>query len=78
MEKFSIEVEHASDKLSFEVFDYVHGDTNKCQFEIFQDNKFVASFQPDLHGFLHICKNPGKIKEPVLYLLADKIERLNI
>ena len=26
------------------------------------------------HDFLHICQNPGHIKEEVLHLLADKIE----
>lgn len=78
MEKFSIEVEQDNEKLHFQIVDYVHDDTNKCQFEIFHESTFVASFQPDKHGFLHICKNPGGVKEQILHLLADKIERLNI
>ena len=78
MDKFNVEVEQDNEKLHFEIVDYVHDDTDRCQFEVFLENKFVASFQPDSYGFLHICKNPGEVNEPILHLLADKIERITM
>jgi predicted PilT family ATPase len=78
MDKFSIEVERDDKKINFQIVDYAHDDTDRCKFEVYLDEKLVASFQPDRHGFLHICKNTGSVEESLLHLLADKIESLHI
>lgn len=78
MDTFSIEVEQDDNKINFQIVDYAHDDTDRCKFEVYLDEKLVASFQPDRHGFLRICKNTGFVEEPILHLLADKIERLHI
>jgi hypothetical protein len=74
MEKHVIEIEKDHTKLSFEVKDYPQHDDDRCKFEVFKDSSFIASFEPDRHGLLHICKSSGKVEEEVLHLIADKIE----
>jgi hypothetical protein len=58
----------------FEIGEYLHPDGESCKVKVFQEGKFVASFQPDYHNFLHICQNPGNLDEGLLYQLADRIE----
>ncbi len=78
MEKFSIEILSNDGPLNFDVLDYAYGDDNRCKFEVFENHQFIASFEPDSHGMLHICKNTGKLENPVLHLIADKIESYNL
>ncbi|PTR01081.1 hypothetical protein C8P68_101312 [Mucilaginibacter yixingensis] len=77
MEKINITI--AADKVvySFEVADYPHHQHNHCKFEIFQDGKLVAGFDPDAQHILHICNNKGHLSEDVLHLLAHEIERFH-
>lgn len=58
----------------FEIGEYLNEDGQSCKVKVFQEGKLVASFQPDDHNYLHICKNPGNIDELLLHLLADQIE----
>ena len=74
MDKFEIQIAQENENIVFEVIDYAHDEENKCKFEVFRDRKFVASFEPDSRGFLHVCKNPGNIDENILDSLAEKIE----
>jgi hypothetical protein len=74
MSKHIIEIEKDDLKLSFEVKDYAQHDEERCKFEVFKDNRFIASFEPDNHGLLNICKSSGTVDEEVLHLIADKIE----
>ena len=79
MSAFGIEIIKDSNKLTFEVVDYAHNeDDNRCKFEILQNGKLIASFEPDSRGYLHICKNTGEVDEETLHLIADKIEALNV
>ncbi|WP_207535496.1 hypothetical protein [Desertivirga arenae] len=64
--------------MNFEVVDYVHHEHEHCKFEVFKEEKLVASFEPDQYGFLHICKNPGELDRELLQELAEKIERYNL
>ncbi len=77
MGKFIIELSRDSQKVLYEVIDYVHDEDNHCKFEIFREGKMVAGFEPDARGFLHICKNPGDVDETTLDVLAEKIESYN-
>ena len=74
MENYAITISKDKKVHRFEVGEYAHHDDSKCKFRVFENDVFVASFEPDDHDFLHICQNPGHIKEEVLHLLADKIE----
>ncbi len=79
MNIFSIEITKDEDQLKFEVRDYPHHeDENRCKFEVLKDGKLVASFEPDRHGMLHICKNAGLVDEELLHLIADKLEVMGI
>ena len=79
MDRFEIEIVKDSNKLNFEVVDYAHHtDDNRCKFEIMRSGLFVASFEPDSKGFLHICKNYGIVDEETLHLIADKLELMNL
>ncbi len=77
MERFSIDVPKGESIVSFDIIDYAHDDDNRCKFEVFKDNRLVASFEPDSRGFLHVCKNPGDINEEILEYIAEKIESYN-
>ena len=76
MEKFTIVIPHDNEVLNFQVADYLHHVEDHCKFEVFQDGEFVASFEPDSHKLLHLCKNTGLLQEELLYLIADKLETL--
>lgn len=74
MDRFSIEVLNDGAAYTFEVVDFAHDEDYRCKFEVYKNDAFIASFEPDERGFLHICKNTGKVDEPMLHLIADKIE----
>lgn len=73
--QFIVPIQKENTVLNFEVRDYPHNDDHSCKFEVFLENDFVASFEPDSHGHLHICKNPGGIAKEMLYKISDKIEK---
>jgi hypothetical protein len=60
----------------FQVGEYPHHDELRCKLNVFQDGKLVASFTPDRHHILHLCKNYANLKEPLLHAIADRVEQL--
>jgi hypothetical protein len=78
MEKFEISVTGNKQNYHFEVRDYMHHSSEQCKFEVFKDGRFIASFEPDGHKGLHICKNPGVVEEELLHLVADQLESYNL
>lgn len=62
----------------FEVGEYPHQDELRCKFNVHYQGKLVATFAPDRHQVLHLCKNYGNMKEPLLHLVADQIETLHV
>jgi len=74
MENYQINISLDKKVHHFEVGEYLHQDGEGCKVKVFQQGNYVASFEPDRHGLLHICKNPGRLKEELLHLLADQIE----
>ena len=74
MDRFKIEVEKDDSQLVFEIADYAHDEHNACKFEVYQENKMIASFEPDRRGILHICKNPGNVDDEILHKIAERIE----
>ena len=78
MEKIEITVTNNNEDYRFEVRDYLHHTADHCKFELFDDEKFVASFEPDEHHGLYICKNSGVVNDEILHLVAEKLESLNL
>jgi len=78
MERFDISLEKDKEVLHFEVREYLHHNGEQCKFEIYKEDTFVASFEPDNHNYLHVCKNAGVMEEEVLHLIADKLESYHI
>jgi hypothetical protein len=74
MENYPITIRKDEEFHHFEVGEYPHHDEAHCKYKIFENGVYVASFEPDINEFLHICQNPGGLDEELLYLLADKIE----
>jgi len=74
MERFPISIETDSEVYRFEVVDYVHHSKSHCKFEAYMNGQMVASFEPDAQDHLYVCKNPGKLDNDLLHLLADEIE----
>ena len=74
MDNFPVTISHDKEIHSFEVGEYLHHDGERCKYRVFEDGRFVASFEPDEHQYLHICQNPGSLNEELLHLLADQIE----
>jgi hypothetical protein len=74
MENFPVTVNKDKQVHHFEVGEYLHHDGENCKFKVFEQGVLVASFEPDTHNYLHVCKNPGNLAEEVLHLLADQIE----
>ncbi|WP_114938649.1 hypothetical protein [Mucilaginibacter endophyticus] len=74
MENYQITIRKNKEVRHFVVGEYLHHDGENCKFKIFEDGKFVASFEPDAHQFLHICQNPNGLDEAMLHLLAEEIE----
>ncbi len=78
MEKFEISVTIDKVNQHFEVRDYMHHDEEKCKYEIYKDDQFIGSFEPDRHKILHICKDPGMVDEAFLHLIANQLEAYHI
>jgi len=57
MDKFPITIVKENETYHFEVIDYVHHTSDRCQFEVYQHSRLVASFEPDAHEHLQVCKN---------------------
>jgi hypothetical protein len=74
MDKFPVTITKNDDVYRFEVVDYVHHRGDRCQFEAYLNGKLVASFDPDPHDHLFVCKNQGGLDFELLHLLADEIE----
>ena len=74
MENYPITISKDKEIHYFEVGEYLHHNDESCKYRVFENGKFVAGFEPDLHNYLHICQNPGSIDEEILHLLADQIE----
>jgi hypothetical protein len=72
MENYSVRISKAI--YHFEVGEYLHHDNESCKYKAFINGEFVASFEPDAQHFLHICQNPGRLDEALLYDLANQIE----
>ena len=73
MERFEISVTKNNELLHFEIANYMHHN-DRCKFEVFKEGKFIAAFEPDHYGYLHVCKNPGELDEDTLHLIADRLE----
>ena len=78
MEKIKINIEKNHELLQFEVAEYLHHEGDRCKFDVFKDGQFVVGLEPDAHEYLRICKNPGVLNEEVIYLIADKIEAMQL
>jgi hypothetical protein len=78
MEKFEISVSYKNENHHFEVKDYMHHDGEQCKFEVFRAGQFIVSYEPGAHKHLHICKDSGVLPEPVLNIIADRIEASNL
>jgi hypothetical protein len=74
MENYPITISKDKQVHHFEVGEYPHHDEQHCKYKVFENGVYVASFEPDAQDFLHICQNPGRLDEEILYLLADEIE----
>jgi hypothetical protein len=74
MENYPITIIKDKEVHNFEVGEYLYQDETSCKFKVFENGRFVASFEPDGLLFLHVCQNPGGLDEEVLFLLADQIE----
>lgn len=71
MEKFKISVPGTDEVFCFQVVD---NGTEKCEYEVFADEKLVAVFEPDEVEYIHICRNPGGLDEEVIVQIAGRIE----
>ena len=78
MEKFEISVKTPSGTHHFEVKDYMHHDGDSCKYEVFKDDQFIVSFEPDGHHHLRVCKDAGELKPDVLHSIASELERYKI
>ena len=74
MDRFTIDVNNDGATYTFDIVDFALDEDYRCKFEVYKDDQFIASFEPDSRGFLHICKNTGRVDEPMLHLIADKLE----
>lgn len=78
MDQFIVPIRKDNHILHFEIRDYPHhSEQHTCKFEIFRENTFVASFEPDGHGYLHICQNPGNVEKETLHKISDEIEKFH-
>lgn len=78
MEKFEISVKTSSGARHFEIKDYMHHDGELCKYEAFENGEFVASFEPDAHKHLHVCKNGNVLSDDLLDQIATELERYHI
>lgn len=59
----------------FKVTEHPHYNSGSCRYKVYQEDKLVAGFMPDDQHFLQICHNTGMVKEELLHMLADYMER---
>ncbi len=78
MEKFEISFKTNKGIRHFEVKDYMHHDANSCKYEVFENGRFVASFEPDSYKHLHVCQEAGILQGNMLDVLATELERYGI
>ncbi|PJJ79108.1 hypothetical protein [Mucilaginibacter auburnensis] len=78
MEKFEISVKTASGIRHFKIKDYMHHDCEMCKYEVYENDQFIGSFEPDHHRNLHVCKDGGVLKQDVLDKIAIELERYHI
>ncbi|RVT97288.1 hypothetical protein EOD41_19175 [Mucilaginibacter limnophilus] len=78
METIKISVAKDKQVYEFEVHDFAHHEGERCKFEVYDQGTFIAAFEPDDHEYLRICKNPGKVDQEVLHLIADKLESMHL
>jgi hypothetical protein len=78
MEKFEISVSWNNKNNHFEVLDYMHHEGEQCKYEVFKEGEFIASFNPDGHKGLDICKNPGIVENGLLHQIAEDLEKYHI
>jgi hypothetical protein len=71
MEKFEISIAGTGGLFNFQV---VNNGAAKCEYEVFEDSKLVAVFEPDENEYIHICRNPGGLDEEIIVGIADRIE----
>ena len=74
MDNYIVDVKLNNEGYRFEVGEFPHHSGESCKFKAFREGKFVASFEPDNHQFLHVCQNPANLSDEVLHLLAEQIE----
>ncbi|HEK20718.1 hypothetical protein [Mucilaginibacter sp. 44-25] len=74
MEKFNLNIKHNKQTFSLEVKEYLHHSHHRCKIEVYQDDKFLLSFNPDDHETLSVCQNPAQLDNKLVHLIADKIE----
>lgn len=72
MEKYRIKYEADQCTYEFTVAQFPFRET--CKYSVFYEGQLVASFEPDRHHVLNICKNHSNFDEALLGLLADEIE----
>jgi len=75
MDQLIVPIQKDNRVLNFEIRDYPHDEEHNCKFEIFLGNSFVASFEPNRDGHLHICQNPGNIEKETLHAISGEIEK---
>ncbi|RZM22153.1 MAG: hypothetical protein EOO88_30275 [Pedobacter sp.] len=78
MAKHPVIVELEGIKYHFYVGEYPLHDDQRCKFKVYYQGALVATFAPDRHHILHLCKNYGHLKEQLLDLIADQIEPLHV
>ena len=71
MEAFDIQIIQEQKTIAYRVLDK---QTDKCEFEVYLDERLLAIFEPDEDEYIHICRNPGGLDEEVIVQIADRIE----
>jgi len=73
MKNYEITISIDKEIHHFEIGEYLHHNGG-CKVKVYQNGKFVVSFEPDQYDYLQVCQNPGELREELLHLLADQIE----
>jgi hypothetical protein len=71
MEKFEVSIT-VDNKLYH--FEFIDREKRPCEFEIYDNGRLEAVFEPDENEYIHICRNPGGLDEEVIVAIADRIE----
>jgi len=77
MGRFPIFIKKDNEAYQFEVVDFMHHSSERCQFEVYHKGQLVASFEPDRQDHLQVCMNKGNLDETLLHLVADEIETIH-